>query len=218
MLILLQEYSGDPRTLGVFHTRPEDANDSDEFLRFLSTFGGFVLNVPDPEKMNRILKSIHVYHLIEGAEDQRRGAREAASFYDASDEEIIPPLPSDQGEDREAQGQAGRPAAYQAPEVQGQSCLRRPEEALTGGGGPGGEVSVSGGRERLTCGGNYAEKQDRQGPSGRSRGRRRRVPAFRESSRITAGPTTRTIWTPCSPRSTLRTSEGSAVRWASRSR
>jgi hypothetical protein len=89
MLILLQEYSVIPELWEFFNTRPEDANDSDEFLRFLSTFGGFVLNVPDPEKMNRILKSIHVYHLIEGAEDQRRGAREAASFYDASDEEII---------------------------------------------------------------------------------------------------------------------------------
>jgi hypothetical protein len=68
MLILLQEYSVIPELWEFFNTRPEDANDSDEFLRFLSTFGGFVLNVPDPEKMNRILKSIHVYHLIEGAE------------------------------------------------------------------------------------------------------------------------------------------------------
>jgi hypothetical protein len=82
MLILLEEFSIVPELWAFFDSGPE-------FLRFIDTFAGMVISVPTEEKMKRTLKMIHVYHLIEGAPDQKRGLREAATFYGDQDEEIM---------------------------------------------------------------------------------------------------------------------------------
>ena len=89
MLMLLDEFSIVPELWSFFEAVPEDADCGSEFLRFIDTFAGFVLTIPEPEKMRRTLKMIHVYHSIESGSDQKRCVREMASFYSTPDEEIM---------------------------------------------------------------------------------------------------------------------------------